>query len=237
MIRDKRRTVERHGHTIGSFRADSIGRNDRNHVGSGVTAHHDAPVLHRIERRRCGLRANRGRIHQKLCAAQHQTARRFWKPLVPADSDAQSAKFRLDRIEPRVSWREVVLLFVPGRLRNVALAVVSHRAAVGIEHDDGIEQCRSRPLENRYRNHDPDFARHAPQPLYCRMAVERPRQIHERVLLNGAKIRRLEQLLNQHHVRTCGGGLPDQALGLADILVNVPATGELRCCQRNLAHT
>src|SRR5882757_2597097 len=69
-----------------------------------------------------------------------------------------------------------------------------------------------------------------------RVTLERLGQLEmlRRVIL--AKIRRLEQLLNQDHVRTARRGLPDQFLGASHIGVAVPTARHLRCGYGNQAH-
>jgi hypothetical protein len=45
-----------------------------------------------------------------------------------------------ERRKAGIARRKIVFFLVPGRLRNMALAVMTDHLAVGVDHDDGIEQ-------------------------------------------------------------------------------------------------
>src|SRR3546814_6467571 len=80
-------------------------------------------------------------------------------------------------------------------------------------------------LEEADRQHDLELGgqrRHAGEQ---RIALSRLRQREVALLLVAAEVGRLEEFLDQHHLRALAGGLAHQGLGPGDVGLAVPATG------------
>ena len=186
------------------------------------------PVIARIHRqRRRRLAADRGRIEQQFGAHQRHRARAFRKPLVPADADADACMAGIPDAEPGVARAEIGLLLVAGPVGDVGLAVGAEDRSVRVDDRDAVEVGVVGLLEKADRQHHAEFARERPQPPDCGVLIERRGEPQVTHVLLDAEIRRLEQLLQQDHLRATRRGLAHQRLGAIEVRIGVPTAGEL----------
>ncbi len=173
------------------------------------------------------LAADRGWIQQQFRAGKRHAARRFRKPLIPANAGTDRAVLRFPDDEPGVARREIMLFLIAGAVRDMALAVVAEHGAIGIDHRQRIEKGIARALEIRHRNHRVQFRREFRKPDDRRVAGKRFRQREIFLILVFAEVRRLEQFLDEDHLRTLLRSGASQLFGAGNIGLDVPAAGEL----------
>ncbi len=198
-----------------------------------MAAHHGLPVVLAVDLGRVDLAADRGRVEEQLGALEHHRARGLGEPLVPADADADARVARVERLEPRVARAEVELLFVGGKIGDVALAVVADDAAVGVDDRDRVVVRVTRALEERHGQHElalPGDLLHA---LDGRLLVDRMREVEVLVLLVDAEVGRFEELLQQDDLRARVRGLVDERFGARDVGIDVPAARHLGAGDRD----
>ena len=115
-------------------------------------------------------------------------------------------------------------------------SIVPEHRAIRIEHDHGIIERVIGALEYADGQHDAQLARHAPKMLHRRMPFQRPGEFEVPGQVVLAKIRRLEQLLQEDHLRAAAGRLANQLFAARDIRVAIPTARHLRGRYRYCAH-
>src|SRR5690606_27640635 len=99
--------------------------------------------------------ADRGRIDQKLGAAQRSQSRSLGIPLIPADEHAELGGGGRERAESEIARREVELLVVTRIVRNVHLPVLADIAALAVDHGRRVVvEARRAPLEQARDDRD-----------------------------------------------------------------------------------
>src|SRR5262245_48299361 len=228
VVRDEGMPVEGDRDLLALLRADAVRGDERHDVRGRVALHRALPVVARIERGILRLGADRGRVQEDLGALERHRARGLREPLVPAHRDARRAEARRPDLEAGVARREVELLVVSGALRDVRLAVHAHDRAVRVDHHEAVEVGILRALEDGERQHDLQLLRDFRQALDRRMLGDGKRELEVLREVVLAEVGRLEQLLDQDDVRALLRGLADQALGIRDVGIAIPAAGHLR---------
>jgi len=173
------------------------------------------------------LRANGRGIEQDLGAEQRHRARRFRKPLIPADRDADRAETRAPHLEAGVARGEVELLVIAGTLRNVRLAIRAEQRTAGVDDGDRVVENVSRALEHADRQYDVQLARELLKSADRRVLLDRHGDLEVLRIVLDAEVRRFEELLNQDDVRALPRGLAHDPLGRGEIRGAVAGTGEL----------
>src|SRR5690606_765034 len=100
-----------------------------------------------------GLAADGRRIEQDLGALQRHRPGTLGEPLVPADPHADGGIAGLPYLEAGIPRVEVVLLVVTGAIGNVALAVHTQIAAIGVDNGDTVETRPAAQLEEADRQY------------------------------------------------------------------------------------
>src|ERR1019366_10351434 len=233
---NERRAVERHRVFFALFRADAVRCHQRHDVGRSVALHGALPMRAGIQIRILRLRSDGGRIQQYFRAHQRHAARRFRKPLIPTDRHTELRELRVEDFETGVAGREVIFFVISRPFGYVRLAIAAEYGAVRIDHHQRIIEDVIGMFEHADRQHHPEFARQLAKMFHGRVTVQGLGEFEmmRRVIL--AKIRGLEQLLNQDHVRAARRSLADQFLGARHIGVAIPTARHLRGGYRYLAH-
>ncbi len=175
------------------------------------------------------LAANGSRIKQQLGPHQRHAAGTLGEPLIPADTDADLGVAGLPDLEAGVTRVEVVLLVVAGAIGNMALAVDTQVAAVGVNDGNTVEARPPGQLEETDRQHDlklPGQRLKVPD----RRVVFNPRRELQVVRIGLlTEVRGFEQLLNQDDLRALGCRLTHQPFCLCEVGLTVPGTAHLGC--------
>ena len=159
---------------------------------------------------------------------QRHRARGLREPLVPADGDAERAVARRPDLEARCRpARSRTSRGSPGS-PGCAPCGRCRASAVRVHHHERIEVGVLRALEHRERQYDLQLLRDLREPLDRRVLRDRQRELEVLREVVLAEVRRLEQLLDQDDVGALLRGLADQALGVRDVGLAVPAAGHLR---------
>src|SRR5690348_14647435 len=116
--------------------------------------HDSRPVFATLDRRRWrGLVSDGRRIEQRFRAHQRHRARRFRKPLVPADAATEGAETRAPNAKSGVTRREVIFFLITWSRRYVRLSIETQHLAVRIKHRQRIEMRVACPFEKAYREY------------------------------------------------------------------------------------
>ncbi len=173
------------------------------------------------------LTADGRRVKQQLRAHQRHAARALGEPLIPADTDANLGVAGLPDLEAGVAGVEVVLLVVTGAIGDMALAIDTQVAAIGIDDRNGIETRAPTQLEEADRQHHCQLLGQRLKVLDCRVVFNPRSQLQILRVRLLAEIRGLEQLLNQDDLRALGGGLAHQFFGLRNVGLAIPGAAHL----------
>src|ERR1700694_2062576 len=201
-----------------------------------MALHGSLPVSARADARILWCRADRGGVEQHLGAQQRHGARRFRKPLVPADRYAELGVARVEHLETGIARREIELLVVSRTFRYMRLAVASEHRPVGIDDDDGIVECVVGAFEYADRQDDAEVARHSAKMFDRGMRVQRLGKFQMAQGMVLAEVRRLEQFLDQNHLRAAARRYANKFLSAGDIRVPVPTARHLSGGHGYFAH-
>ena len=162
-----------------------------------------------------GMPADGGRIEKNVRAREARKARGFRIPLIPADQHAEAAEARVEIQEAEIAGREIKLLEVQRIVGNMHLAIDAFDLAIGADHRRRVViQAGATPLEQRRDDHDPEFARQAPERFRGRSGNRLGQRKQLRVFF-AAEILRAEQLLQADDLRASRRPLRESARGLS----------------------
>jgi hypothetical protein len=99
-----------------------------------MTLHGPLPVPAALDVWELGLAADRGGIKNQFSPIQRHYPRRFWKPLVPTDANADVGMSCLPGHEAGVTGRKEVLLSVARPLWDMGLAIWRKHLPISVEH-------------------------------------------------------------------------------------------------------
>ncbi len=201
-----------------------------------MALHRALPVAAAVQVRVLRFAADGGGVEQHLGALQRHRPRAFRKPLVPADRRAEPAEAGVEDLEAGVAGVEVELLLIARPVGDVALAVEPEHAAVGVDHGERVVVGVVRPLEEAHRQHHAELGGELAHPRDDGMALVGPGEREELLLLVGAEIGRLEELLQEHEVGAAARRLAHEVLGAGNVRLGVPVAGHLRGRQRHRCH-
>ena len=224
MVTDEAGAVE----DLAVFVADAVGRADGDDIAHGVSLHGPAPARGGVETAVMGLRPDGGGVEQHLRAHQRHGARRFRKPLVPANAHADAAERGIPDLEAGIAGAEIVLLLIARPVGDMALAVDAQRLAARVQHDQRIIIARPLALEDGDRDGDIELGGEGLHRDDARMLHGRPGVGEPALFLAGAEIMGLEQFGRQDDLRAASGGLAHEFRDGLDVLVHVEAEGALQ---------
>ena len=193
-----------------------------------MALHDPSPVAARIKGWVLGLRADGGRVEECFSPKQRTAARGFWEPLIPANAGTERAVAGLPNREAGIAWREIELLAIARAIGNVRFAVVVHHRAVGVDHDERVEERVRVPLEIAHGQHDLKLRSEGGESADHRVVFARLGEVEVAVLLGLAKVRSCKEFLEEDDVRATVVGLADDLFGLRKIRLDVPRQGHLR---------
>ena len=214
--------------------ANAVRRNHRHQIGRRMSLHTPSPVLHAVTFQN-RLAPDRGRIEQKLRTLHRQTSGRLREPLIPADSDSDTAEFRIKYPKSRISRSKIELLLIIMIIRNMRLAVYAKILPVRVNHRDAVEQPVTVPLKKADRKHRTQLLRNF-------------REMPHRVILSGglceavilisallAEVLSFEQLRKQNDIRSPSRRFPRQRFCSLNIFKAVGAAPHLHRRRRHLS--